>query len=415
VAAARDQRVHELVAVRVGAIDVVARTVQGVEQAQRARRRVEADGHPHACVLRREARQQDRDLLVGVRRRAQPCVTQRQPGHARAALRVGDVARDRRADDRAALAALLERHDAAEQAPVELGDRDLRRGVERRQPAGGLLPRGARGRRADGLDDRHVERLQRGRVPALLGIGGVRAAGGEHRDEQRVDVAVDERERRHVAVAVAAQRRRPDGERVRARGLDLRRQLVDPCGVARDPVRAVEADADRRARGVVRRERVGQRDVAEARDVDAEVGHLVRRLEAVALEQERVSEESQQLLDVGDVAVAQILAGLRDRARRRRRQRGHLRVGLDLAAEREQRDAAFQTACAQQVEALRPAAAAAEHAAQHDGGAGRRRGSRRRTSPGRSRRRGSRSARPGSRRRGAARRRRSRGSRCQLS
>ncbi len=55
--------------------------------------------------------------------------------------------------------------------------------------------------------------------------------------------------------------------------------------------------------------------------VDAEVGDLARRLEAVALEQERVGEEAQQLLDVVDVAVAQVLAGLRDRARGRERQR----------------------------------------------------------------------------------------------
>ncbi len=140
VAAARDQRVHELVAVRVGTLDGVARPMQGVEQAECARRRIEADRHPDARVLRREARQQHRDLLLGVGRRAQPRVANRQPRDAGTALGVGDVARDRRADDRAALAALLERHDAAEQAAVELGDRDLRRGIERRQPAGALLP-----------------------------------------------------------------------------------------------------------------------------------------------------------------------------------------------------------------------------------------------------------------------------------
>jgi hypothetical protein len=369
VPAARDQRVHELVAVGVGPVDVIAGLVQRVEQPERARRRVEADRHPDARVLRRKARQQHRDLLLRVRRRAQPRMAHGQARDAGAALAVGDVARDRGADDRAALAALLEGHDAAEQAPVELGDRDLGGGVQRRQPADRLQPRRPRRGRADGLDDRHVEGLQGGRVPVLLGVAGVRAAGREHRDQQRVDVTVEQRERRDVAVAVAPQGRAPHGERVGAGRLDLRGELVDPDGVAGDPVRAVEADADRRTRAVEPRERVLDRHVAGPGDVYAEIGHLVRRLEAMTLEQERVGEEAQQLLDVVDVAVAQVLARLGDRAGRRQRQRGHLRVGLDLAAEREQRDAVLLAARAQQVEALGPAAAAAEDPAQDHGGA----------------------------------------------
>ena len=58
--------------------------------------------------------------------------------------------------------------------------------------------------------------------------------------------------------------------------------------------------------------------------------------------------------------------GLRDGADRRERERRHLGVGLRLAAEREQRDAALGAARAQQIEALGPAAPAAEHAAEHD-------------------------------------------------
>ena len=92
----------------------------------------------------------------------------------------------------------------------------------------------------------------------------------------------------------------------------------------------------------------------------------MRRLEAVALEQERVGEEAQQLLNVVDVAVAQVLAGLRDGARRCGRECGHLGIGLGLAAEREQRDAARGAALAQRVEAVDPAAPAAEDAAQND-------------------------------------------------
>ena len=150
---------------------------------------------------------------------------------------------------------------------------------------------------------------------------------------------VEQLERGHPAAAVAAQRVAPDGQRVAARLLDRRGEGIDERGVPGQPVRAVEADPDRRPRRVMAREGVLERHVAQTRHVDPEVGHLARRLEAVALEQERVGEEAQELLDVVDVAVAQVLAGLRDRARRRERQRGQLGVGLGLAAEREQRHA----------------------------------------------------------------------------
>ena len=104
-------------------------------------------------------------------------------------------------------------------------------------------------------------------------------------------------------------------------------------------------------------------------DVDAEVGDLARRLEAVAVEQERVGQEAQQLLDVVDVAVAQVLAGLRDGTCRGGRQRRHLGVGLGLAAQREQDRALRAAALDEQIQPLGPAAAAAEDATQDDAGA----------------------------------------------
>ena len=233
---------------------------------------------------------------------------------------------------------------------------------------------------ADGLDHRHVERGERRRVPVLprladafarLGgvVAGAAAAGGEHRRDQRVDVPVEQGQRRHASVGVAAQRVAPDGERVGPGVLDRAGQLVDEGRVARQAVRAVEADADRRAGRVEPCERLVDRDVAGAGDVDAEVGDLARRLEAVAVEQERVGQEAQQLLDVVDVAVAQVLAGLGDRAGGGGRQRRHLGVGLGLAAQREQDRALRAAALDEQIQPLGPAAAAAEDATEDDAGA----------------------------------------------
>ncbi len=294
--------------------------------------------------------------------------------------------------------ALLERDDPSEQPAVELRNRHLRGGVERREPRGGLPPGRPRRGRGDRLDDGDAEIGERRGVPLLPGLadavaalGGNRVAGArparrEHRHDQRVDVGADQLQRGHAPVGVAAQRVAPDRKRVASGILDRGAERVDERRVARQPVRAVEADADRRALRVVTRECRLDGDVAEVGHVDAEVGHLPGRREAVALEQEGVGEEAQELFDVVDVAVPQVLACLRDRARRRERERRHLGVGLCLPAEREQRDAALRAAGAQQIEAALPAAPAAENAAEHDAGArraARRSGPRRRSrSPG---------------------------------
>ena len=366
VAAGLDQRVHERVAVGERALHLHAVGVQRVEQLERAGRRVQPHRHAHLGVLGGEARQHDGHASVGRRQRAQPRRAHGQPGHARAALGVGDVARHGHADGRVVRVALLERDDARQQAPVELGDRDLRGRVERGQAGRAGLPRRARARRAHRLQHRHVEGDERAGVPL---VGGARAAGGEHGRQQRVDVAVEQRQGGHVAVAVAPQRVAPDRERIAARGLDGRAQRVDEVGVAGQAVRAVEADADRRPAGIVALEHALERHVARAGQVDAEVGDLVRRLEPVALEQERVGEEAQELLDVVDVAVTQVLARLGHGAGRRGRERGHLGVGLGLAAQGEQGDAGGRAALLQQVEAVRPSAPPAEHPAQHHAGA----------------------------------------------
>ena len=204
---------------------------------------------------------------------------------------------------------------------------------------------------------------------ALLELARAGPPEHEHGHEQRVDTAFEECQRGHRAVAIATQRVAPHGERVRARGLDRGAEAVDERGVPGQAVRAVEADADRGLSRIEPFEHPLEGDVALTRQVDAEVGDLARRLEAVALEQERVGEEPQQLLDVVDVAVAQVLARLGDRAGRGGRQRGHLGVGLDLAAERQQRDAALDAARLEEVEAADPAAPPAEDPAEDDAGA----------------------------------------------
>ena len=78
-AAGGDQRVHELVAVLVRALDEHPVVVQRIEELQRARRRVEPDGHADLRVLGRKARQQHRDAALPGGRVAQPRAAHRQP------------------------------------------------------------------------------------------------------------------------------------------------------------------------------------------------------------------------------------------------------------------------------------------------------------------------------------------------
>ena len=235
---------------------------------------------------------------------------------------------------------------------------------------------------ADGLDHRDAERGERARVPVLPrladplaavgpGVRRPRAAGGQHRRDERVDVAVEQRERRHASVGVAPQRVAPDRQRVPPGRLDGRAEGVDEARVARQPVRAVEADPDRRPPGPMGREGVLERDVAAARHVDPEVRHLAgarrsrsprggrcRRGSAAA------ARRCPRRRGAGTPpAWATAPGGASDSA-------GQLGVGLELAAQREERDALRLAPGSQQVEAVAPAAPAAEDAAEDDPRAG---------------------------------------------
>ena len=118
--------------------------------------------------------------------------------------------------------------------------------------------RARRSRRPPGAPARRAPRAPTRPTPAsprralrvaVGGVGRPGAAGGEHRHQQRIDVAVEQQfERRHAAVGVAAQRcsSTPPAALAPA-SLDRRAERVDERGVAGQAVRAVEADADRRA------------------------------------------------------------------------------------------------------------------------------------------------------------------------
>ncbi len=371
-----DQRVDELVAVGEVVLDGVAGRAQALEQRDGAGRRVEADGVADARVLGREAREHDHDARVGRVERPQPRVPGGQLRQPRAALEVGGVVQDRRSHRRLALERLLEAHRRPDDAPVELGDRDLHGGVERGQPGGRRRPRRATAGGADRLDHRHVERGQRLGAPgAPVGVAvdrGVcrgRPPRGQHRRDERVDAPVQELECGHAPVGVRPQRVGPHAQRVGARRVERRHQGVDEGGVPGHPVRAVEDEADGRARGIVGAQRVLQRDVAAPGHVDAEVGQRTRRLEAVALAQQRVGQEAQQVGRVLHAAVAQVLEGLGQRRRRRAGELGQLGVGLGLASEQQQRHAVARAARPQSGDALRPRPAPAEQARDDDAGA----------------------------------------------
>src|SRR5690606_40091599 len=72
------------------------------------------------------------------------------PGDPRGALGVGGV------EGEAVLVGLLERERDGDDAAVELGDRDLRRGVQRGQPVVAVRPGVPAGGEAEALEDRVV-------------------------------------------------------------------------------------------------------------------------------------------------------------------------------------------------------------------------------------------------------------------
>ena len=150
VAAGGDQRVDERVAVGEVVLDVVAGVAQRVAAAPSRDAGVSSPTAlpTRACLVGKD------ESTIAVRcsraiERPQPRVADREPRQPGAALGVRRVVQRL---EREPVQRLLERDRHADDAPVELGDRDLHRGVERRQPAVGLRPalRARSSRRAPG-------------------------------------------------------------------------------------------------------------------------------------------------------------------------------------------------------------------------------------------------------------------------
>ena len=279
----------------------------------------------------------------------QPGVRHRDPGHPGGPFRVRGVDRD------PVRAGFLERERDGDQPAVELGHRHLHGRVHRGEGRAGRRP-GLAGRgQAQRLEHRDVQGGQRGHVPGLVVaargcVGGHRAARGEHRDDDRVHPVqqVVELLRR------GPQRAAEDGDRVAAGRLDSVGQRVHEGGVPGDRVRAVEDDPYGRAAG-----EAGPLPVRAG--VRAVGGEHLGRFEPFPGEQDRVGQEAGQLGQVGRAAFPEVGEGLGGHPAGHRGQRHQLGVGGWLAAEHHRGQPAGQ----HRVQALGPAAPAAEQAKHH--------------------------------------------------
>lgn len=251
VAAGLDEGVDQLVAVAghqagqlLGGTEVVPLGDQAAQEGDGGRGGVEADGVADAGVLRRVRGEDERQLLVGVRDVPEAGVAYGDPGDAGGALGVGHVR------GQAVLVDLLEGERDGDEPAVELGDGDLAGGVQRGEALVVLLPGGARAGQAQGLEDRHVERGERARVPGLLvaarlRLRGLGAAGGEDGGDDRVRAAEGVQQLR----LGGAQGRHVQREGLRAGVLDRLAEGADEGGVPAHVVGAVVEHGDRGAGG----------------------------------------------------------------------------------------------------------------------------------------------------------------------
>ena len=274
-------------------------------------------------------------------------VLDRDAGHPRGALRIGDVA------GQAVWPHFLEREGHRDQPAVELGDRDLGGGVQRGQPLVAFGPLGPRRGQAQALQDRDVQAGQRADVPVLVGAAGARGggnepAGGEHGDDDHVRGAqgVDQRG------FGRAQRGAEHRERASTGRLDGVGEGVHEAGVSRHVMGAVVQDSDDGTvcvRGLSFEDAPGRRSR--------------RRLEPLAGERDRVRQEPRQLAQVLWPAVREVGVRLGDHAARNGRQPHELGVGGRLTAEHDHRHARRRDG----VQTVWPGLASAEEA-DDDGG-----------------------------------------------
>ena len=328
---------------------VVAGLAERLEQDHGRGGRVQPHGVADPGVPGRVGGQHDGEAFAVRRDVPQPGVRHRDPGHPGGPLRVRGV------DTDAVRAGFLERERDRDQPAVELRHRHLHGRVHRGERRAGRRP-GLAGRgQAQRLEHRDVQGGQRGHVPGVViaargRVGGHRPARGEHRDDDRVHAVQQVVELRRCGPQRAAEH----GDRVGAGLLDGVGQRVHERGVPGHRVRAVEHDADGGAGGEAG-------PLAARAGVLAVGGEHLRGLEPFPGEQDRVGQEAGQLGQVGRAALPEVGEGLGGHPAGHRGQRHQLGVRGRLAAQHHRGQAAGQ----HRVEALGPAAAAAEQAHHH--------------------------------------------------
>ena len=383
VAAGRDQRVDQRVAVLGEALaEVVAGVAHGSQQRHGRRRGVQADRVAHPGVLGGIGGEHDGDALGGVRGGGQASVPDGDAGQPGGPLGIGGVA------GYPVRALLLERERHGDQAAVELGNRHLHRGVDRGQRGVRGRPLRARAGQAQALQHRHVQAGQHARVPVAL-AGRVRtamtrgrAAGREHRGDHRAGRGeqVGERgvspSRRAPFQRVTAERAAEDGEGSGAVFGQGGAEGVHEGGVPGQFVRAVEHDGHHRAVG----------GCGPGQLVDPVGGHRARGVEALAGEEDGVGQEAGQLTQVLRAAFAQVAQSFGGHARGHGGQRHQLGVRGGLAAQGNERPVRWSGGGQRGGErghALGPGLPAAEEPEHHEVGPGRQPGHVVRRDPGR--------------------------------
>ena len=136
VAAPLDDALNQFVPVGGDVLDLVSGVFQGVEQVDRRRRRVQADGVADAGVLGGVVAEDDGDALFGVGLAPQRGVTGGEPGEIVHAVRLGYVALHPAGGQGIGSGAgvLLERHGHGDDPAVELGEGDVHCRVDGTQP-----------------------------------------------------------------------------------------------------------------------------------------------------------------------------------------------------------------------------------------------------------------------------------------
>ncbi len=354
-------------------VDAVPVSRHRVEQAHGRGRRVEPDCVAEPAALGGVGAEHDRHLALGGRHAPQPGVAQGQAGQPIDAVGHGAVGTNGVADVLAVVDHLVEGEHRADDPSVELGDGDAGGGVVGPEAGRVVEPVGRRLPRRRRLDDRDVERRQRGGVPVVAveparpagGAGAGRgAAGGQHGRDEHVELLPGQQVEGGPG-RVAPQRVAPHCEHIAPTGLDGIAQVGHELGVPGHQMGPVEHDADQRPAP----SRCGPLGPL-GHSPDAVGRHLGRRVEAEAFEQHRVGHEPQQVLEVGRPAVHEVLERAGEDGAGHGRQCRQFGVGHRFAGEREEGDAPGLARRPQLVEPVLPGSPPPQQPHQHAGGAG---------------------------------------------